>query len=915
MTEDIIVELEGGIYQLDSALRFSSVHSGTNGYRVIIRSKANQLARISGGIPVTGWVMHDDEKNIVKASVPDGFIFRQLYVNDAKMPRAEYKIDGNNQIFATTVKRSNRLSFLISGDEVATKGIPFSENTWNNLKNVEIRFHTTYRKHKAQIDYVDKVGTDLFFILTSMVTDIMSNNRTVYSNTQAYDISFENAYEFIDESGEWYLDHATNTVYYKLKSNETVDNISVIAPNLERLIDINGTYNLCFFGLSFEHSTWLYPTTNGCMITEESYYTHEVYTDTRVVPAAVYASGASRLQFERNIWRFNGGSGLFVDDNAPAHNLMITGNVFYQTAASAINLCRKRYNPPQTNPKTAIYQPLINNNYFYETAYEYGTNVFAGHYAYQLEFTNNEVYKCTNMAVGLGHGSSIGNLYRFNVKNNIFDSCAIEGTDIGVIHIKYQSDGSRIVENVFNNTIKVASKRGMGKYYASINDPFAGNIYLDNLATDINCIRNLHKNTSWNGYEDRMATNDQGTEFSFESGKHIYHHIGGKPGTGLPNYFIDDYKTLNASVEAKAGLSPEYSDIKTFVSSNFSSNLIDDKTPSDLHFVSILADDRDEDTEDYQITYSGSWSEKNENGENLEEGSYRSTYTTTTSDNAEVVVRFKGSKIEVIAPKNNEQGVMEVFIDDVSKGEVNLFSDTYQWQESVFSIEDLSEALHVLKLKKKSGSKLIVDGFEIQKCGTSLLYQQLTPEHGGEMDAEDNLEILFNKNVQAKESRYRIIIYEEDGTIHESIASTDTEKVSIDGNRIIINPDRNFEVNKQYSVSLTEGLFEDAEGNLSMPVDKENWVFSVMSTNHSPYIEFKGTLSIYPNPANNSICLSSGKEIRAVTLSSLDGKHERTETVSGSSINIDINNLKVGLYIINALMLDSQMAIGRFIKY
>jgi hypothetical protein len=109
------------------------------------------------------------------------------------------------------------------------------------------------------------------------------------------------------------------------------------------------------------------------------------------IPGAIFIQDADNLVLERNIIRYTGGSGINVDDEYPVKNLWITGNVFYKTASTAINLCRKRFHPPTTEGKSGVYKPLISNNYFYEAAFEYGSNVFAAHYAYQLDFSHNEI--------------------------------------------------------------------------------------------------------------------------------------------------------------------------------------------------------------------------------------------------------------------------------------------------------------------------------------------------------------------------------------------------------------------------------------------------------------------------------------------------------------------------------------------
>ncbi len=88
MTGDIIVYIRGGTYVLDHTIDLNQADSGTNGYPIIYRNYPGEKPVISGGIPLTGWTLHDAAKTIYKAAVPQSFDTRQLYVNDLRAVRA-----------------------------------------------------------------------------------------------------------------------------------------------------------------------------------------------------------------------------------------------------------------------------------------------------------------------------------------------------------------------------------------------------------------------------------------------------------------------------------------------------------------------------------------------------------------------------------------------------------------------------------------------------------------------------------------------------------------------------------------------------------------------------------------------------------------------------------------------------------
>jgi len=74
----------------------------------------------------------------------------------------------------------------------------------------------------------------------------------------------ENAREFLDQPGEWYLDEAAGWLYYIPRPGEELATAAVELPVLEVLLEGAGTpgrpvEHLRFEGLTFTHATWLGP--------------------------------------------------------------------------------------------------------------------------------------------------------------------------------------------------------------------------------------------------------------------------------------------------------------------------------------------------------------------------------------------------------------------------------------------------------------------------------------------------------------------------------------------------------------------------------------------------------------------------------------------------------------------------------
>jgi hypothetical protein len=70
---------------------------------------------------------------------------------------------------------------------------------------------------------------------------------------------FVNAYEFLDQPNEWYLDRTTGKLYLVTQAGDDPNSHDIQLPVLQKLIDGNGASNLAFEGLQFKYATWLDP--------------------------------------------------------------------------------------------------------------------------------------------------------------------------------------------------------------------------------------------------------------------------------------------------------------------------------------------------------------------------------------------------------------------------------------------------------------------------------------------------------------------------------------------------------------------------------------------------------------------------------------------------------------------------------
>ena len=108
-TGDVVVNLHGGNYLIRETLTFDARDSGFNGHKVIYRAFEDETPILTGGMAVTGWKLHDKDRNIFRAAVPNGG-FRQVYIDDARAVRAREPNRDSDDTFGPYLKFAGNLA-------------------------------------------------------------------------------------------------------------------------------------------------------------------------------------------------------------------------------------------------------------------------------------------------------------------------------------------------------------------------------------------------------------------------------------------------------------------------------------------------------------------------------------------------------------------------------------------------------------------------------------------------------------------------------------------------------------------------------------------------------------------------------------------------------------------------------------
>ncbi|MEW2120588.1 hypothetical protein AB0945_36625 [Streptomyces sp. NPDC005474] len=234
MAADIDVFLRGGTYRLTQAFALGPSDSGHNGHKVVYAAYPGEKPVLNGAKKITGFSLYDSAKNIYRAAVPAGTQSRQLYVDGVRAQRARGPL--------------NPGGFTLSGSSFTTADTSYASFT--NASSVEVAYDKDWKHMRcplASITVPSGGGSSLNVDPDCFV----DNNTSVVNRGFPFNGAglpkldgltwVENAYQLLDEQGEFYLDSAANYVYYKPRTGEDLSTADIELPVLEKVVDASGT--------------------------------------------------------------------------------------------------------------------------------------------------------------------------------------------------------------------------------------------------------------------------------------------------------------------------------------------------------------------------------------------------------------------------------------------------------------------------------------------------------------------------------------------------------------------------------------------------------------------------------------------------------------------------------------------------
>jgi hypothetical protein len=556
---EIVVEIAAGVYELAAPLRFEAADSGRNGHDVVYRAAPGAEVVVSGGRCIGGW--QHDSANGFSAAVGADVDFRQLWIDGRRATRARTPNAGRT-LALPSEKQSDGFDLpreLLAGVTIRPNDVELSVLiAW---------MHKRLRLARvAETDRAETVRAVIAEPEWDAITKQPQGDR-VYVGRRYW---LENAPEFLDAPGEFYLDRTHGVVRYLPRPDEDLARAEIVRPELENLVVLDGrldapVQHLRFEGLTFAYTGWTRPNRFGFVDVQanslvpadpaaavDAQYRHHQRKDR--VPAAFQAFTADLIVIRGCRFARLGGTGVMFahggDDN------VIEGNSFFDVAAGGIEIGEEAARP--NSPRLFPRRNRVANNFLAHIGEDYfGSVAILGYYTDASVIAHNEIVNVPYTAISQGWGwgtpPAPGDSRANTITHNVVSNYMRRLDDGGGIYTTDALPGSEIAHNVVAHMRPpdVHTKAGGAIYL----DQFTSGVHVhDNLVTD--AIRwlfiwnpNIQHNRVETNYADTDAWRNDGKDNLVE------------PALALA---IADHAVRAKTIRDDAGIEPAFAKARNF---------------------------------------------------------------------------------------------------------------------------------------------------------------------------------------------------------------------------------------------------------------------------------------------------------------------------------------------------------------
>lgn len=439
-TDAVTVLVRGGTHFLPQPLVLEPEDSGTRERPVVWAAYAGERPIVSGGRRITGW--QKGPGNLWQVELPEvrsgTWYFRQLFVGGQRRQRARSPNTGYHRIAELLPGPASPNAKPVARDKFVFA--PGDIQPWSQLSDVNVILMHSWETSIHPVKSVDTASNTVEF--TAPLREWWSIG--FWEEAQRYYV--ENAFELLDQPGEWYLNRATGLLSYWPLPGERLDEIETIAPVLPELVRLAGqpdagrlVEHVTLRGLSFQHADWLLAP-QGNSSTQAAVE----------VPAAVLADGAVHCVLEGCEVSHVGIYGIWF--RRGCKDCCIQQNRLHDLGAGGVRVGEAQMAPTDAAESSRI---QVDNNHIYDGGHVYaaGIGIWVAQSS-QNQISHNDIHDLLYSGISIGWNWGLEpNRTHHNVVeyNHVHDLVHGVLSDAGLIYCLGVSPDSVIRHNVFHD--------------------------------------------------------------------------------------------------------------------------------------------------------------------------------------------------------------------------------------------------------------------------------------------------------------------------------------------------------------------------------------------------------------------------------------------------------------------------------
>jgi len=383
--ENVTVFLDGRFF-LENTLTFSTEHSGKNGHTITYTSVSDKKAVITMAGEFKDFKLYDQNKNIWVTDIGKDTYSRQVYFNNIRGIRSR------TLGYLKNAEYTDGTHYLCDNIELLDLKYP---------DEVDMIFHINWCNPRYMIDKIERTENNRVKI-TPKPYFLQHKGRIDFAGPARIDSTpgyLENAYEFLTEPGEWYIDKHEGMLYYIPREGEDMNTMCAKIPTGEWLIrgcgeKGNPLENLIFDNICFEGTTWLKVDRDGGFHDAQNGHIRERNGRMSDDPpgAAVHFEYCNNIKMTNNTFRQLGITG--VEFMGGAKHIDFIGNELYDISGVAITVDDIGLTgfPENRNTDNYCEYVKVKNNYIHDVGRDYKSSAAVSlAWPRHSEFNHNEI--------------------------------------------------------------------------------------------------------------------------------------------------------------------------------------------------------------------------------------------------------------------------------------------------------------------------------------------------------------------------------------------------------------------------------------------------------------------------------------------------------------------------------------------